>query len=183
MSPVEIILIVCIFMVVMTLIIRYSRARASISSFDCTYKEYKALSEPSKTLLCEYYSIPEANRPHANILNVVQAMDVKHGAREATMHFRRFSGDGYDFTWTCDCKRYGGYSGKACELEDYTSLNYAFIEIQNALTAHEKALAMAGVESGLAEAHELMARAREEAEILSGVTKQLSEGLDNTGRY
>lgn len=132
-------------------------------------KELSGSSWASKELVKEYYNIPEHNRPYANIKAVVKALDTKYDVAEVNSHFRRRGYKNSYPAWDCGC-----YSTDRCRFGDYKTLRVSFKSIVDALADQQYQLALSAVEDGLNEAGTLMDRLREEKNLITQVTKELT---------
>jgi hypothetical protein len=136
---------------------------------------HQSLSWPARQILSEYRALPEDNRPYANILEVVTALDTKYGKDNANSHFRVSGYESSHPSWHCTCnnRRYTSSAHTPCKFKDYKDIHLVFVEIQTAITEREHKLALQRVEGGLDAAKELTARLRAERDLIKDVTKEL----------
>lgn len=127
------------------------------------------LSWPAQQILNKYNSLPVENRPYDNIVDLLSALDVKHGRKEADGHFKDY---GY-YTWNCDCWRYR-YGDNKCKYQEYKDILDLVQEIADALAEQKHALAVAQVQHHLEDIKTLTERLRGEKEIVTSVTKELT---------
>lgn len=160
------------------------RAKKELSinkTYGISGREFEKLSWPAKTLLKEYRSLPESSRPSFSILDVVTALDVKHGVEEASNHFQLSERDysynsktKYNITYAwhhCHCGYYN--NSRDCIGWDYRNIHEGIRDIKSAIEEQDHALRLSGVESGLASAKELTERLAEERDIIKNITKEL----------
>lgn len=141
--------------------------------------ELKGVSWAGRQIVKAYQSIPEANQPGYDIVDVVKALDVKYDKALADAHF--VDNLGYA-NWTCFCRRVErrmyaptrfSPTTRKCEFEEYRALYNDIQSLKASLDAQEHALKVAGVAGSLENAKSLTERLRQERELVEQVTKEL----------
>lgn len=138
--------------------------------------KYRArISTPSREILRLYKRVPKDMRPSGDIKEMLKALDTKHGTKPASEHFMtsRTSMDGEVFSWT------GGYY--SCRHDNYSRCDfYNYREVASALGAIIKAqeerdekFKLAGIEPSLDRLNEFTRTARDNADIIKTVTKEM----------
>lgn len=134
------------------------------------YKERVPLSYPAEWVLKAYNELPKANRPFGNIHNIVKALDVKYGVDSVNSHFSGYRGNTHSWDM-CECSYYGN---RGCNYGEYKDMYDEIVNIKLALAEHEHALAVAGVENGLQMTEQFMEALRQERQIITETTKELT---------
>lgn len=171
-------MIIIIMAIILTIVsgILVRSASISIAShrrYALPHRQVSELSIASKRLIQQYRTLPEENRPYANISNIVKALDVKYGVKEVNDHFRVRDFDAFRFGWECECVRYS-YRNKRCTyMSEYAEMHKAMEDITESLKARDHAIELRAVEEGLSQAKEFAAELRREKEIIASVTKEL----------
>lgn len=136
-------------------------------------KSLDGLSSPAKELVKKYNALPETNKPYANMVDMLKALDVKHSMNEVNIHFSedRYSYDGPDseFTWRCICKQYG----RRCQFIEYHNIREAIQDIQESLKKQAHALEVSKVAHDLNSIEAFTMSLREESTIIDTVTREL----------
>lgn len=133
-------------------------------------KTVRHLSWPAREIVSAYNKLPESNKPYANILYVVEALDVKYGGKEAVD--KRFTVSGYDSSYR---------SWRACHSCHRGCIHAAYKEIYDGINAirtslkeREHELEIAGVTDGLHAAKELTEALRQERDLIKETTKEIA---------
>ena len=152
-----------------------SRKTYGISSRQVNY-----VSWPGKQVLLAYQELPKQNRPEANVPAIVKALDVTYGVVEATEHFehktRNYNYGGspaynYTYAWNnCSCSN---YRSSKCSFPEYREMVQGMQDIQDAITAQQRALEVASVGGDLENAKALTERLREERDLIKKATSEL----------
>lgn len=154
--------------------VRVKRELNSRKTYNLSLAESKNMSWPAKEILQGYHQLPVASRPIPNISSVVSALDVKHGgAASVNEHFtvrnRNYDGTyNTSYSWNHSC-----YS--RCDMSKYREIFSEISSVSEAVKQQEYAQQVASVSGGLEASQDLIARLREEREIVKSVTKALSQ--------
>jgi hypothetical protein len=152
----------------------------SRKTYSVGYKAQAEYSDASLEILKAYNALPKANRPVGDMTYMLKALDTKHTIKDVDGHFstteyNRSRGKHItEFTWNCNCSRYS-YRETKCPFKEYVQIKDGINDIGLALEAQQHAMKIAGVESGLSDAADMAERLREEAEIITKVTKELTQ--------
>lgn len=164
-----IVLVILVGFILMSLLISGCVMIHSRIVYGLPYGRVRVLSTASREIIRYYLSLPEANRPYANIYTLLTALDTKYKADDVSQHFKRRGYERSYFTWTCVCQR----RKVRCTFEEYGSLAAEINGITEALDIQEHQLRVAAVEGNLSQVEELTARLREERQLIDSVTKEL----------
>lgn len=131
------------------------------------------LSLAGQHILGEYNTLPEINRPYANMEYLLGALDVKYDINEVNKHFLKYNGWDYVFSWHCDCHNGGTLSKSNCPFREYYELHNDIKAITSELAKQEHALQVAGIQDGLDQIAELRAALKQETKLIRDTTKEL----------
>lgn len=128
------------------------------------------MSAASKQIYNAYNKLPAESRTYGDIANVLRALDVKHGVAKVNTHFQ----DDYStrFNWSHSCNRYS-YDKRRCPMSEYTQINESISDIVKARAEQKHAMQVAAIAGDLNEVEQVIARLREERNLLMSVTKEL----------
>lgn len=147
--------------------------KSSVKTYGLPVAKVNEYSWASKKVLAMYESLPEANRPRANVPHILTALDTKYGINEVNRHHT----DRYGHAHSMDsCSDDPWQEKRKCKMPEYKELWNSMKEVKNQLAAQEKAIQLAGVASGLDEIKELTEALRQEREIIKDTTKELTRG-------
>lgn len=125
-------------------------------------------SNPSIRIIEEYRKLPAENRPYGNIVHMLDALDTKYGVEAVDSHFDKSYHDHYVFSWSCPCYR-------ECVYYEYHDIHKALTEIKAAIAEREHATQMASLSGGLSMVEEFTERLRQERDLITDVTKEISQ--------
>lgn len=128
------------------------------------------LSWPAEQVMNVYNSLPEVNRPTADLRDTLEAMDQSYGGVEAINkaynEWNGYSSLGISYTWG----RYGYERNARPGSKQYRELLYSLQSIKDALRAQEREFMMAGISHKLDRVAEIMEQAKNEKEIIEETT-------------
>lgn len=142
----------------------YSKKRYGFS-----LKETRGLSWSAKQILAVYHSLPPDNRPYANILHIVKALDVKFPDADSHFHiydYKAFHKSGHSHCYEC-------YTGR-CSHEEYSDLYYTLQGVVDELADYEYQMKVVGVADWLEAQQLLMEQLRTELKIIGEVKTELA---------
>lgn len=126
-------------------------------------KRARALSWPSKRILEKYNQLPEENRPHANIVYILEAMDTQWGGKDKVNELATRTG------WDSSYKSWFNVP------RPYHTLFDDIKAIETTLEKREQDLKLIGARDGLEGAKQLTEALRREQRLIADTTKQIME--------
>lgn len=123
-----------------------------------TYNEVKGLSDKAVSILVLNQKLPEAHRHGPELIDTLRMLDIRAGGRQKVNSHYCFHMERRD----------------KCSLSDYHDIEHSINEISDALEEQKSRLAELAIQGVVVDTEILLSRAREEAEIIRGTTKELA---------
>lgn len=130
------------------------------------------LSWPARQVMKAYHKVPKDNRPSADIIRMLRALDQKHGGASAVdkhYAYRDWQGS-TSYGWSHARSGFATYS-------DYFKLHRGFEDITAAIAEREYTFAMAGISSHLEEARSMDSALKDEANTIREITAKVKEDM------
>lgn len=143
--------------------------KGRIESFGKPKSKPLRRSWPAKQIIKEFRSLPPENRPDMDVEAIVESLDKKYGVREVNSHHKVFNGYNYEYTWRV-CRR-----GEVIMLPEYYDIYDAIQGVKRDLKDREHKLMLNSIRYDLEKVAELTRMLRQEREIISEVTKQVTD--------
>ncbi len=99
------------------------------------------MSWASKVILEGYHDLPEDNRPHANIVHILDTLDERLGKKAINQHFTSssYGGGNYKTITRCPCPTPWN-ANSPCPYRAYTDMYNGISSIKTTIAAREKAV-------------------------------------------
>lgn len=160
---------VIIFLVAAVVVILTFLGKGRIESFGKPKSKPLRRSWPAKQIIKDFNSLPPEHRPDMDVEAIVESLDKKYGVHEVNSHHEVFSGYDYEYTWRV-CRR-----GEVCMFPEYYDIYDAIQGVKRDLKDREHKLMLNSISHDLENVAELTRRLRQEREIISEVTKQVTD--------
>lgn len=160
-----------------------SKAERPESVFDIDKKVYNSLSVPSKELIKLTHSIPADHRPPVNLVDALSALDESCGEikeiNQAFGEYQSFHNEIRGFDWYPEDSTLYMTNKTVVRRKKIRSLYVPIYEslntIKKALDEQERELKLAGLAPRLADLTLITEHARNEKNLIEGVTKSIKE--------